>query len=179
MSSYNKLIDIKNLCENFCRSHVKSLSVASLEAPIQRCSLMKYGGSIGRYSFRPAVLNIFVKFLTLARELIFSTVVTFQYVLCQGWFLRNFPKIFRATFSKKTTSGTLVILRHCSLKVSTTPYNSLTPCSKERFVCRTVSVCVYPFVTTNITGLMNTTGWGLGWFLLCIHREKFVEIAFL
>ena len=71
VSSYNKLIDIKNifvtkdflLCENVCRSHVKSVSVASLEAPIQRCSLMKYGGSIGRYSFRPAVLNIFVKFL--------------------------------------------------------------------------------------------------------------------
>ena len=80
VSNYNKLIDIKNLfvaknfllCENVCRSHVKNLSVASLEAPIQRCSLMKYGASIGRYSFRPAVLNIFVKFVQKQRESFYS-----------------------------------------------------------------------------------------------------------
>ena len=38
------------------------LSVASSEALIQRCSLMKYG-TIGRFSFKIAVLNIFWKFL--------------------------------------------------------------------------------------------------------------------
>ena len=130
------------------------MSVASSEAPIQRCSLMKYGASIGRYFFRSAVLNIFVK---LATQLIFSIVVSFQHIFCQGWFSRNFLKIFRATFSKNTASETFLILRDCSLKVSRTPFYSLTACGNSRFVCRSVSVCVCPFVTTTIKGLMNTT----------------------
>ena len=135
------------------------MSVASSEAPIQRCSLMKYGASIGRYFFRSAVLNIFVK---LATQLIFSIVVSFQHIFCQGWFSRNFLKIFRATFLKNTASGTasgmLLIMRDCSLKVSRTPFYSLAACGNGRFVCRCVSVCVCPFVTINIKGLMNTTG---------------------
>ena len=104
--------------------------------------------------FRSAVLNIFVK---LATQLIFSIVVSFQHIFCQGWFSRNFLKIFRATFSKNTASETFLILRDCSLKVSRTPFYSLTACGNGRFVCRSVSVCVCPFVTTNIKGLMNTT----------------------
>ena len=39
------------------------LSVASSETLIWRFSLMKYGTSIGRFSFKIAVLNIFGKFL--------------------------------------------------------------------------------------------------------------------
>ena len=38
------------------------LSVASLEAHIQWCSLMKYGTSIKNFSFKIAALNIFAKF---------------------------------------------------------------------------------------------------------------------
>ena len=51
-----------NFGEDFLPSNV-FLSVASSEALIQRCSLMKYGISIGRFSFETAVLNIFGKFL--------------------------------------------------------------------------------------------------------------------
>ena len=50
--------DKKFFCGNVCLSHVGNLSVASPEALIQRCSLMKYGVSIGRYSFKTAVLKI-------------------------------------------------------------------------------------------------------------------------
>ena len=116
---------------------------------------------------------------TLATELIFTIVMSFQHVLGQGWFSRNFPKKFNATLTKTTTSGTLLILRDCSLKVPRAPFNSLTRCGNERFVCRSVSVCVCPFVTTNIKELMNTTGWVLYWLLLCMHWEKSVKIAFL
>ena len=40
-----------------------SLRVATIQALVQRCSLMKYGTSIGRSSVQINVLNIFRKFL--------------------------------------------------------------------------------------------------------------------
>ena len=65
VSRCNELISRKNVfvtknpCGNDFLSHVENMSVASSEALIQRCYLMKYGASIGNYSFRIAFLNIF------------------------------------------------------------------------------------------------------------------------
>ena len=70
------------------------LSVASSEVLIQRCLLMKYGTSIGGFSFKITVLNIFGKIFrkTSVRELICSMVMRFQYALCREWFFTIFRK---------------------------------------------------------------------------------------
>ena len=115
---------------------------------------------------------------TLTTELIFSIVMSFQHVFCKGWFSRNFPKIFGATFSRNTASGTLLILRDSSLKVSRTTFSSLTACGNERFVCRSVSVCVCPFVTTGIKRV-NEHHWVSTPLAFALHTSRKVQIAFL
>ena len=66
-------------------------SVALSEALTQRCSLIKYETYIKRFSFKIAVLNIFLAIprKTSVTELIFSIVMNFQYVLCCWWVSRN------------------------------------------------------------------------------------------
>ena len=61
------------------------LIVASLEALVQWCSLIKYGTSIGMFSFKIDVLNILQKFLKKASvtELMFSIIMSFHYALCR------------------------------------------------------------------------------------------------
>ena len=76
------------------------LSVASSEVLIQRCLLMKYGTSIGGFSFKITVLNIFGKIFrkTAVRELICSMVMRFQYALCREWFFTIFRKFSGGRF---------------------------------------------------------------------------------
>ena len=60
---------------------------------------MKYGASIGKFSVKIDVLNIFGKSL-------------------EKWFSRNFPRIFKTAFSKNTAGGMLLTLSDYSLKIS-------------------------------------------------------------
>ena len=53
----------KFIFRNVSLSHMENWSVAPSEALFQGWSLMKYGAFIKSFSFRIAVLNIFVKFL--------------------------------------------------------------------------------------------------------------------
>ena len=78
------------------------LSVASSEALMnKRCSL-KYGTSIRRFSFKIVVLNISVKSLekASATELIFSTAISCEYVLCVNDFLGFSWKFSEQLFQK-------------------------------------------------------------------------------
>ena len=65
-----------------CLSHAENLNIASLETLLQRCSSMKCGASIKRYSFRTALLNIVGKFLKkTATKVKFSIAMSFLYAL--------------------------------------------------------------------------------------------------
>ena len=115
-------------------STISLLSVPLSEALFQRCSLVKYGTSIRRFYFKIAVPNIFRKFLDKksVTALIFSIVMSFQYVFYPKLFSRNFLKILRIAFSKNTAGGTLLILSDYFLKISRTPFNPLMPGGNKR-----------------------------------------------
>ena len=55
-----------------------------------------------------------------------------QYELCHRFFSRNFLKIFRTAFSKNAAGWTLLISYDYSLKISKTPFNTLTPGGNKR-----------------------------------------------
>ena len=108
------------------------LENASSKAFIQRCSLMKYVTSISRFSFKTTVLNIFGKF---PENISDRAHIQHSYALCSTWFSRNFPDIFRTAsghFQNKA-GGALLISSDYSLKISRTPFNSLTPGDNKQY----------------------------------------------
>ena len=105
--------------------------VASSEALIQRCSLMKYGTLI-KFSFKIAILNIFGKLLEkYQRQSSYSAYLWAFNMSCRKWFSRNFLKISRTTFSKNTTGGMLLISCDCSLKIFRTFFEECLVVTKD------------------------------------------------
>ena len=61
------------------------LRIASSVALIQRCSLIKYGTSTGRFTFKIVILSIFWKFLEKHQQQSSYSIMSFQCVLCRKW----------------------------------------------------------------------------------------------
>ena len=89
----------KLLCGNVCFSNMGSLS-AALSETLQRCSSMKYGASVTRYSFRIALLNIFRKSLGKhQRQSSYTSYYELSILCCHAWF--SSWKLSEQQFQKK------------------------------------------------------------------------------
>ena len=125
VNSCNKLIDRKNLfvtkipplweCLSFSRGKFECCFIRS---PHLEVFFNKIWSIHWKVFFQNSYSEYFHKILTktLATGFIFRLAMSFQHVPCQGWFSRNFPKIFRAAFSRNAAGGTLLILCENFLK---------------------------------------------------------------